>query len=115
MLVATLLDTSRPLRREEVFDRMAEHYSGRRRDQRRAFERRQGVLEASASRSTSSNGQAPGRPSRYRIRQDVYELPDPGLAPDELAAIHLAVAMVEPRLRTRRPRSSGSWPAAPRS
>src|SRR5207249_4070723 len=36
----------------------------------------------------------PESPEGYRVRREHYELPDPGLHADELAALHLAASAV---------------------
>ena len=94
-LTATLLETERPLTRDEVADRVP-GYTGTPTTVRRAFERDKETLRelgvpievgaVDPSNPDSSEG--------YRIPKSAYYLPDPGLEPDELAALHLAATAV---------------------
>lgn len=93
-LVAALLDANRPLSRAEISQRVPGYGGGE--SARRAFERDKDALRAMGiplvieplpgDRADGGDG--------YRIPRDRYELPDPGLAPDELAALHLAASTV---------------------
>jgi predicted DNA-binding transcriptional regulator YafY len=95
-LVAALIEAPRPLRREEIRERVP-GYAEEPAAFRRMFERdketiRQmgiplSVLTIDADSTESTEG--------YRILREQYELPDPGLHPDELAALHLAASAVE--------------------
>ena len=95
-LVAALIEAPRPLRREEIRERVP-GYAEEPTAFRRMFERdketiRQmgiplSVLTIDADSTESIEG--------YRILREQYELPDPGLHPDELAALHLAASAVE--------------------
>ncbi|MGE3619463.1 MAG: helix-turn-helix transcriptional regulator [Acidimicrobiia bacterium] len=93
-LTALLLDTRVPLRREDIRARLPGYAEG---DEafRRQFERdkddlrRMGiplVVEPVPGRAVPVDG--------YRIPADRYYLRDPQLAPDELAALHLAASAV---------------------
>jgi len=94
-LVAALLAADRPLTREELFERVP-GYEGTTESARRAFERDKEALRAMGVPftmeliQTRSGDEAPG----YRIRREHYELPDPDLEPDELSALHVALATV---------------------
>ena len=92
-LVAALLDADRPLTRAEIHERVPGYGEGE--SARRAFERDKDALRAMGIplvmeplRGTRDQGEG------YRIPPEQYELPDPGLAPDELAALHLAASTV---------------------
>src|SRR3954470_4385465 len=92
-LVAALLEAPRPLVRDEIRDRVP-GYAGEEAAFRRTFERdkdslRQMGIPLSVEILDPSN---PESAEGYRIRREHYELPDPGLHPDELAALHLAAS-----------------------
>jgi len=93
-LVAALLDAERPLAVEELRERLP-GYAEDRATFRRAFERDKEtlrelgvpiVLEPVAAAEPGVEG--------YRIPKEAYYLRDPDLAPDELAALHLAASAV---------------------
>ena len=94
-LVAALLDAQRPLSRHELTV-LVPGYDDNEQAARRAFERDKEALRAMGipiavepldpDEPTSGEG--------YRIPREQYELPDPDLAPDELAALHLAASTV---------------------
>lgn len=89
-LTAVLLDTPRPLSAEELRTRV-EGYPPAGSAFHRAFERDKEDLRVLGipllvERTLASHPPVDG----YRIDPDDYYLPDPGLAPDELAALHLA-------------------------
>lgn len=89
-LTAALLETERPLAAEELRERI-EGYPEANASFRRAFERdkddlREMGIPISLEPVAGSDPPVEG----YRIRKDDYYLPDPGLEPDELAALHLA-------------------------
>lgn len=93
-LIAALLATRRPLSRREIRNRVEGYPEG---DEafRRAFERdkaelRKLDLPLEVSEIPGSNPPLEG----YRIPGDRYRLADPGLEPDELAAINLALGAV---------------------
>ena len=95
-LIAALLHADRPLTRDEIRDRVP-GYPSDPASFRRAFERDKEamrdmgipldleVIEGVTGRLTGEG---------YVIRREDYELPDPGLEPDELAALHLAATAV---------------------
>lgn len=89
-LTAVLLDTSRPLTAEELRERV-EGYPPPGAAFHRAFERDKDDLRVlgiplRVERAPATNPPIDG----YRIEPDDYYLADPGLEPDELAALHLA-------------------------
>lgn len=90
-LVAELLHTERPLSADEIHRRIP-GYPADRVSFKRAFERDKNDLREMdiPLRIEPVPGQVPPLDG-YRIDGDEYALPDPGLEPDELAAIHLAV------------------------
>lgn len=96
-LVAALLDAGRPLSRLEIQRRVPGYGEGE--SARRAFERDKDalramgipvVLEPVAPEHREQGDAVEG----YRIPPEQYQLPDPHLAPDELAALHLAASTV---------------------
>ena len=89
-LTAVLLDTSRALTAEQIRERV-EGYPPPGAAFHRAFERDKEDLRVLGipllvERAPATNPPIDG----YRIDPDDYYLPDPGLDPDELAALHLA-------------------------
>lgn len=93
-LVAALKAAERPLTRGELRERVP-GYPDDDDSFRRAFERDKDTLRGmgipvSLEPVSTDSGPVDG----YRIRAEEYELPDPGLAPDELAALHLANSAV---------------------
>ena len=94
-LVAVLLDTARPLTAEEIREQV-KGYPEPGPTFHRALERdKEDLREMGVPISVET---APGMdPPRdgYRIPRDEYYLADPGLEPDELAALHLAVSTVQ--------------------
>ncbi len=94
-LVAALIDTRRPLTREEIHARI-EGYSDDPDAFRRNFERDKEVLRQMGL-PLATEQLDPNHPDQvgYRIPREQYELPDPGLAEDELAALRLASAAVQ--------------------
>lgn len=93
-LIAELLHTRRPLSAEELHDRIP-GYPEERDSFKRAFERDKADLREMdvPLRIETIPGTHPALDG-YRIDPDEYGLADPGLEPDELAAIHLAVNAV---------------------
>ena len=94
-LVAALLDTYRPLTREAIKERVP-GYAEDDAAFRRAFERdkdalRQMGIPVEVEVLEPDNADSP---VGYRISREQYALPDPGLEPDELAALHLAANAV---------------------
>ncbi|HET9692647.1 MAG TPA: WYL domain-containing protein [Acidimicrobiales bacterium] len=93
-LTAALLDAGRPLTRDELRRRVG-GYSDDPSAFRRNFERDKDLLRQMGMPVTTEPLD-PDRPDvvGYRIRRDDYELPDPGLDDDELAALRLATSAV---------------------
>jgi predicted DNA-binding transcriptional regulator YafY len=93
-LTAALIDADRPLSREELRRRVG-GYAEDPAAFRRTFERDKDLLRQMGMPVTTEPLD-PDRPDMvgYRIRRDDYELPDAGLAEDELAALRLATSAV---------------------
>ncbi len=94
-LVAALLAADRPLTRDELAERVP-GYPEERTALHRAFERDKDALRSmgiplSVERLDPTVADSP---EGYRVHRDQYELPDPDLDADELAALHLAVSAV---------------------
>jgi proteasome accessory factor B len=94
-LVAALLDAERPLSRDEL-QRRVPGYEGDPASARRAFERdKEALREMGIPLVLEPLDPAnPEEGSGYRIPKEQYYLEDPGLDPDELAALHVAVTTV---------------------
>ena len=95
-LVAALLEARRPLTRNEVHERVP-GYAEDDAAFRRMFERDKDLIRQMGI-PLSVLPVDPGDPEGaegYRILKEHYELPDPGLHPDELAALHLAASAVD--------------------
>jgi predicted DNA-binding transcriptional regulator YafY len=94
-LVAALLDSDRPLGRDDLRFRVPGYPDGEEAF-RRAFERDKEALRSMGIPISVEplNASAPEGGMGYRIPREQYYLRDPGLAPDELAALHLAAATV---------------------
>ncbi|MGH9177364.1 MAG: helix-turn-helix transcriptional regulator [Acidimicrobiales bacterium] len=90
-LVAALLDARQPLTRAEIQQRVPGYGTGP--SARRAFERDKDALRAMGIPLVTEPLEADVGDG-YRIPPDQYRLADPGLVPDELAALHLAVSAV---------------------
>jgi predicted DNA-binding transcriptional regulator YafY len=93
-LTATLLDTRRPLSLEELAARLEPSYPAEKAAQRRAFERDKETLRELGVPIVTEPVEGIGGEVGYRIPPDEYYLPDPGLTPDERAALHVAVSAV---------------------
>lgn len=97
-LTAALLTATRPLTRAELHERVPGYPSA---DEprgafRRAFERDKEALRDMGIPVVIEEVPGVDPPVEgYRIPKDQYALRDPGLAPDELAALHLAAAAVK--------------------
>jgi proteasome accessory factor B len=90
-LLACLLDTRRPLTRDELVGQVA-GYPSEAVAYRRAFERDKETLRAMGVPlvvETMSSGE-----QGYRVPPDEYFLPDLGLGAEETAALHVAVSAV---------------------
>jgi predicted DNA-binding transcriptional regulator YafY len=94
-LVAALIDTPQPLTRQQIHERI-EGYSDDPDAFRRNFERDKELLRQMGL-PLSTEPLDPSHPDEvgYRIPREEYELPDPGLDEDELAALRLAAAAVQ--------------------
>lgn len=96
-LVAALLDTERPLSVSEVSQRVA-GYPDSPMAFHRAFERDKETLRELGvpivREKLDGSSEDPGSEG-YRIRREAYEMADPGLDADELAALHLAASAVQ--------------------
>ncbi|HMK96904.1 MAG TPA: hypothetical protein VK425_05105, partial [Acidimicrobiales bacterium] len=94
-LVVALLDTTRPLTREQLRERVG-GYSPDEDNFRRNFERDKERLRQLGVPIISEplDPTSPEGPVGYRIPRDLYELPDPGLDQDELAALGMAASAV---------------------
>lgn len=93
-LTMTLLSTERPLRAEEIRERVL-GYPDKLESFRRAFERDKDDLREMGIpiQLVPVDGTDPPAEG-YRIRPEDYYLRDPGLEPDELAALHFALEAV---------------------
>jgi proteasome accessory factor B len=98
-LVAALRDADRPLSAQDLRAQVPGYPSEQRHATfQRAFERDKDALRAiGVELEVVEIGSSDPPVAGYRIRRDRYELPDPGLTPQELAALHLAARSV--RLR----------------
>jgi proteasome accessory factor B len=93
-LTALLLETPRPLSAQEIRERLGA-YPGELESFRRAFERDKDDLRAMGV--PLEVAEVPGvipAVEGYRIPKDRYYLRDPGLTPDELAALRMAASVV---------------------
>jgi predicted DNA-binding transcriptional regulator YafY len=94
-LVAALLEAERPLTAEDLHQRLP-GYADSPAAFRRAFERDKEVLrEMGIPLVRELVDPAQSNSDGYRIPKDEYYLQDPGLEPDELAALHLAASAVQ--------------------
>jgi predicted DNA-binding transcriptional regulator YafY len=95
-LTAALLEASVPLSADDIRERVPGYPADPGETFRRAFERDKESLRHMGIpvRTEDVPGADPPVPG-YRIRRDEYALADPGLEPDELAALNLAVATVQ--------------------
>ena len=93
-LTALLLETPRPLSAREIRERLGA-YPGETDAFRRAFERDKDDLRAMGVPLEVQAVPGVDPPVEgYRIPKDRYYLRDPGLTPDELAALRLAASLV---------------------
>jgi proteasome accessory factor B len=94
-LVAALIDTSHPMTRSEIRERI-EGYSADDDAFRRNFERDKELLrQMGFPLVTVAPDPAFPDDVGYRIPRELYELPDPGLDDAELAALRLAAGAVQ--------------------
>jgi proteasome accessory factor B len=94
-LVAALLEAERPLTSDDLHQRLP-GYAETSAAFRRAFERDKDVLREMGIPLVLQQVD-PSQPNvdGYRIPKEEYYLKDPGLDPDELAALHLAASAVQ--------------------
>jgi proteasome accessory factor B len=92
-LTATLLATRKPLTLDQLAERFEPPYPDDKVARRRQFERDKETLRDLGIPITVEPIGLGGEQG-YRIRPEDYYLPDPGLAPDERAALHVAVTAV---------------------
>lgn len=93
-LLAVLLDTERPLTAEDIRNKIG-GYPDAQASFRRAFERDKDDLRTMGVHLQVEPVPGIDPPiDGYRIDADEYAGKDPGLEPDELAALHLAAALV---------------------
>lgn len=92
-LVATLLDTRRPLTLEEIVE-VVPGYPADKSAYRRQFERDKETLRGIGIPVRIESVDALGPEQGYRILPDEYYLPPLDLTPDEQAALHVAVTAV---------------------
>ena len=95
-LVVALLDTPRPLTKEELRQRVG-GYSDDDANFHRNFERDKDLLRQMGIPVVAEplgGSDISERLTGYRVPRDLYELPDPGLDEDELLALSLAVSAV---------------------
>jgi predicted DNA-binding transcriptional regulator YafY len=94
-LTALLLATPRPLAAHEIRERI-DAYPDDLAAFRRAFERDKDALRAMGFPLEVAEVPGTAQPvDGYRIPKDTYYLRDPGLTPDELAALRLAASVVQ--------------------
>ena len=94
-LSAALLSSERPLRADELRERIA-GYPEDKASFRRQFERDKDALrELGLPLETIVERRAGEDVIAYRVNADDYYVRDPGLEPDELSALHLASRLVE--------------------
>ncbi len=94
-LSAALLSSERPLRADELRERIA-GYPEDKASFRRQFERdKEALRELGLPLETIVERRAGQEVIAYRVNADEYYVRDPGLEPDELSALHLASRLVE--------------------
>ncbi len=93
-LMAALLEAPRPLSAEELRQRIG-GYPAEKASFRRAFERdKDDLREMGIPLSVETVPGVDPPVDGYRIHKEAYYLRDPGLEPDELAALHLAATTI---------------------
>lgn len=92
-MVAALIDTSRPLTRAEIAERI-DGYSSDPQAFRRNFERDKDLLRQMGFPVITEAADGANEDIGYRIPRELYELADPGLDDAELTAIRLAASAV---------------------
>jgi len=94
-IVAALQASSIPLTADELRERVPGYETDNDDTFRRTFERdKDNLREVGVPIETVTVEHHELPRAAYRIRRDRYELPDPGLDPEELAALHLAATSV---------------------
>jgi len=95
-LVGALLDTGRLLTAEEIRERVPGYPDEAGAAFHRAFERDKAALRDMGIpvEVAALEPENPESEFGYRVRRDRYELPDPGLTPEEVAALHIAATQV---------------------
>ncbi|HEY2428154.1 MAG TPA: WYL domain-containing protein [Acidimicrobiales bacterium] len=95
-LVAAFIDTERPLTADEIRRRVPGYPEEAGPTFHRAFERDKAALRDMGIPIdvVDIEPDNPESEQGYRIRRERYELADPGLTPDEVAALHLAATHV---------------------
>lgn len=94
-LSAALLSAERPLRAEELRERIA-GYPEDKASFRRQFERdKEALRELGLPLETIVERRANEEVVAYRVNAENYYIRDPGLEPDELSALHLAARLVQ--------------------
>jgi len=99
-LVAALIDTTTPLTAEQIRDRVPGYPERGTHESdsafHRAFERdKESLRTVGIPIETVEVNYLEQPRAAYTILRDSYELPDPGLDSDELAALHLAATMIQ--------------------
>ena len=95
-LTAALLETTVPLSAEEIRAKVPGYGDAAPESFRRTFERdKDDLRELGVPIETVTVEHHEQPHAAYTIERDRYELPDPGLDPDELAALHLAATAVQ--------------------
>ncbi len=94
-IVAALQASTAPLTAEELRERVPGYEEHSDETFRRTFERdKDDLRKAGVPIETVTVAHTDQPRAGYRIRRERYELPDPGLDPQELAALHLAATSV---------------------
>jgi proteasome accessory factor B len=95
-LAAALLDTPRPLTAAELREAVPGYPPEDGPTFQRAFERDKATLRDMGIPIETQvlDASNPESPPGYRVRPERYELPDPGLEPDEVAALYVAATQV---------------------
>jgi len=95
-LLAALLETARPVSADEIRDRVPGYEGLKDATFHRAFERDKDDLREMGIPLLLEHVEGSDPPIEgYRIPKDQYYLRNPGLEPDELAALHLAASAVQ--------------------
>lgn len=96
-LLALLLATREPLTLQSIADELHGQYPDGHDARRAAFERDKALLrQIGVEITTVTLGGDDAGATGYMVRPDEYELPDPGLDSDEVAALQVALAATRP-------------------